>query len=178
MGRNAQPIDILTKTGRKHLTKAEIEGRKKTEIKTGTNILRCPDYVKDDTNAFKKWKEIMRVYKAEDFVSSGDVGSLARYCMTYSEYLGLMEDRKNIKALRANWEKYSDMLPDYFVFQIEQLLKLNPLLQIETAINKKNDLLTKAEDRSFLNILSKVKNVIKKEPEKQDPLASRGFGDV
>lgn len=178
MGRNAQPIDILTKTGRKHLTKAEIEGRKAAEVKTGTNILRCPDYVKNDDHAYKKWKEIMKAYKLSDFVSSGDVGSLARYCMTYSEYLGYIEKRKALEDVEVNWRKYGDIFPEDFKYQIEQILKLDTLAAIDMRIDKKNDLLTKAEDRSFLNILSKVKNVPKKEPEKVDPLADRGFGDV
>jgi len=34
------------------------------------------------------------------------------------------------------------------------------------------------EDRLFLNPLSKVKNVPKKEPKKEDPLDKKGFGNV
>ena len=178
MGRNAQPIDILTKTGRKHLTKAEIEGRQAAEIKTGNNILRCPDYVRHDAHAFKKWKEIMKVYRLADFVSSGDVGTLARYCMTHSEYLGYVEKRKALEDIEINWQKYGDIFPEDFIYQIESLLKLGPLVMIDSQLNKKNDLLTKSEDRSFLNPLAKVKNIPKSQPEKQDPLADRGFGDV
>jgi hypothetical protein len=41
------------------------------------------------------------------------------------------------------------------------------------------DMLIKMEDRLFLNPLSKVKNIPKKEePGKTDPLASKGFGNV
>lgn len=51
-------------------------------------------------------------------------------------------------------------------------------LQLESAINKKMDLLIKMEDRSFLNPLAKVKNIPKKEQEKANPLAAKGFGNV
>jgi phage terminase small subunit len=178
-GRNGQPVDLILAKGRSHhLTKEIIEHRKSAEIKTGTNTLRCPDYVKNDVNAFKKWKEIMKVYKEVDFVSSGDIGMLARYCMTHSEYLRLLENRKHLEALEANWDQYIEVFPEEFSHQIERLLKLEPLLQLETAINKKMDLLIKMEDRSFLNPLAKVKNVPKKEPEHVDPLAAKGFGNV
>ena len=178
-GRNGQPVNLILAKGLSHhLTKETIEQRKAAEIKTGTKNLRCPDYVKNDVNAFKRWKEIIKVYKDVDFVSSGDVGILARCCMTHSEYLRLLDNRKHLEALEADWSRYGDILPDDFSYRIEQILKLNPLLQLETAINKKMDLLIKMEDRLFLNPLAKVKNIPKREPDKVDPLTERGFGDV
>lgn len=100
-GRNGQPVNLILANGRSHhLTKEIIEQRKAAEIKTGTKALRCPDYVKNDVNAFKRWKEIIKIYKDVDFVSSGDVGMLARYCMTHSEYLRLLETRNRITSLQ------------------------------------------------------------------------------
>jgi len=177
-GRNAQPVNLILANGRSHLSKAVIEQRNATQIKTGTKYFRCPDYVKDDVNAYKRWKEVLVIYKDADYVSSGDVGVLARYCMTHSEYLRLLDDRKHLEALEADWSKYSDVLPEELSYQIEKILKLNPLLQLETAINKKMDSLLKIEDRTFLNPLAKIKNIPKKEPVKVDPLAARGFGEV
>ena len=178
-GRNAKPINLHMAGGNPNrLTKAEIEHRQDTQIKTGTKYFRCPDYVKDDVNAYKRWKEVLVIYKDADYVSSGDVGVLARYCMTHSEYLRLLDDRKHLEALEADWSKYSDVLPEDLSYQVEKILKLNALLQLETAINKKQDLLLKIEDRTFLNPLAKVKNIPKKEPVKVDPLAARGFGEV
>ncbi|KLU64030.1 hypothetical protein DEAC_c40240 [Desulfosporosinus acididurans] len=178
-GRNGQPVDLILAKGRSHhLTKEIVEQRKAAEIKTGTHILRCPDEVRKDDKALKKWKEIMKAYKLADFVSSGDVGSLGRYCLTYSEYLGYIEKRRILEDFPINWEKYRDILPEDFRYQIETILKLEPLVTIDNQLNKKNDLLTKSEDRSFLNPLAKVKNVPKKEPEHIDPLAAKGFGNV
>lgn len=178
-GRNGQPVNLILAKGRSHhLTKSVIEQREASEIKTGTKTLKCPDYVKNDVNAFKKWKEIIKVYKDVDFVSSGDAGMLARYCMTHSEYLKLLENRKHLETLEADWSAYKGALPEDFSHEIEKLLMLSPLLQLESAINKKMDLLLKMEDRSFLNPLAKLKNIPKKEPAKHDPLAARGFGDV
>jgi len=166
MGRNAQPIDIVQANGRKHLTKAEIENRKKSEIKVGNNNLRCPIYIKNNVNAYSKWKEIIKIYKDVDFVSSGDIGLLARYCMTHSEYLKLCETRNKLESLQVNWTEYEDMMPKEFQEGIEYLLRCNVDFQLDTAINKKMDMLIKMEDRLFLNPLAKVKNVPKVKEEK------------
>lgn len=177
MGRNAKPIDLLVAQGKKHLTKAEIEKRKDVEIKLGTNKLICPSYIKNNVNAYKKWKEIIKIYKEVDFVSSGDTGLLARYCLTHSEYLNLCETRDRIGILHSDWSKYEGILPEEFEQSIEKLLRSNVDLQLETAINKKMDMLIKMEDRLFLNPLAKVKNVLKQEVKKEDPVQNR-FGNI
>lgn len=182
MGRNAQPIDLLVANGKKHLTKAEIEKRKQSEIKIGNNKLTCPNFVKNDVIAYKKWKEIIKIYKDIDFVSSGDVGFLARYCMTFSEYENLIKIRKNVNVLDFNAEdeeetyKALEEAPEYRVKyilkKIEYLLSSDGLLTLEAAINKKMDMLIKMEDRLFLNPLAKVKNV-PKQPKQEDKPASK-----
>lgn len=176
MGRNGQPIDILTANGKKHLTKAEIEHRKKSEVKTGTNALRCPDYVKKDIQAFKKWKEIIKVYKDVDFVSSGDIGMLARYCITFSEYLKLLDQRDRIERFEIDYERLSEHFDAELLEGLDAFFKFGPVMQLDTAINKKMDLLLKMEDRSFLNPLSKVKNVPQKPKEEKAPSRFSRFG--
>lgn len=171
MGRNAQPVELLMAKGKKHLTKAEIEQRKNNEIRVGTNKLTCPSYVKSDEIAYKKWKEIIKIYKDIDFVSSGDVGLLSRYCMTFSEYENLIRIRKNINLLDFNAEDEDEIYrafedaPDnrvkYILKKVEYILSSDGLLTLESAINKKMDMLIKMEDRLFLNPLAKVKNVPK-----------------
>ncbi len=171
LGRNAQPVELLMAKGKKHLTKAEIEQRKNNEIKVGNSKLTCPSYVKNDSIAYKKWKEIIKIYKDIDFVSSGDVGLLSRYCMTFSEYENLIKIRKNINILDFNAEDEEEIYkafkeaPEYRVKyilkKIEYILSSDGLLTLESAINKKMDMLIKMEDRLFLNPLAKVKNVPK-----------------
>ena len=166
MGRNAQPIEIVQANGKKHLTKAEIEDRKNAQVQVGNRKLICPSYVKSNVIAYGKWKEIIKIYKDVDFVSSGDSGLLARYCMTHSEYISLCETRNRIVDLNADWSDYKDVLTEEFQESIEHLLKLSTDLSLESAINKKMDMLIKMEDRLFLNPLAKVKNVPKAPVEK------------
>lgn len=194
-GRNAQPIDMLTAKGKKHLTKAEIEHRKKSEIKLGSNRFVCPMYVKTDTVAYRKWRELIADYnkaKAEgiDLVKSSDAGILARYCKTFSEYQVLLKAHQRVseihydcddldEAIDGENKETGDALFSYKVKkQLRDLFAINGILTIETAINKKMDMLIKMEDRLFLNPLAKVKNIPKQEKKKEDPLASKGFGNV
>ena len=85
-GRPAVPVALhLMKGNKRHLTAAEIEKRKQSEVKLGDKKLVCPSYVRADKEAHKKWKEIVKLYKNIDFVSSADVGMMARYCVTFSD---------------------------------------------------------------------------------------------
>lgn len=180
MGRNAQPVELLMAKGKKHLTKAEIEERKNNEIKLGNSKLTCPSYVKNDAIAYKKWKEIIKIYKDIDFVSSGDVGLLSRYCMTFSEYENLLKVREKTAVLEYDIEEIEmtkEILSEEFttrqlnnlIKKINYLISTDGLLSIETAINKKMDMLIKMEDRLFLNPLAKVKNVPKQVKVEEQP---------
>lgn len=196
-GRNAKPVSLHIAQGNPNrLTKAEIERRKEAEVKIGDTIcdykLECPTYVKNDTIAYEKWKELLKEYrKAEkngiELISSTDIGMLARYCKTYSEYQDLVNHRNRInnidlddydEAAEELDEKYDKRTRNDMFKKINYLLSVGGILGLDTAINKKMDMLIKMEDRLFLNPLSKVKNVPKKEKEKENPLAERGFGNV
>lgn len=187
MGRNAKPIGLHVAQGNPNgLSKAEIQRRKDSEIKVGTDIktksLKCPDYVKADINAFKRWKEIIKIYRDVEFVSSGDTGFLARYCMTYSEYLELLERKERINHISENDDDVRDYILSNELFSIrvqKQLLDMistDAILRLNTAINRKMGLLINMEDRSFLNPLAKVKNVPQKPKEEKLPSRFGKFG--
>jgi len=181
MGRNGQPIDILTAVGKKHLTKEEIQQRKESEIHVGGARLKCPDYVKADPVALKKWRELTKDYKSAaaggvDLVKSSDTGILARYCKTFSEYMQLCDTRNRLLNIKADWSRYEEVFPEDFQEAVERLLRVNVDLQIDNAINKKQDMLLKMEDRLFLNPLAKVKNVPQKAKEKKPASKFAKFG--
>jgi len=193
MGRNALPIDILKAKNKKHLTKAEIKQRKESEIKTGNNKLVCPTYIKSDSLAFTKWKEIIAIYKNVDFVSSGDTGMLGRYCKTFSEYQVLLNAYQRVseihydckelnEAIDGNYyDEENDKTKVLFSYkvrkQLEHLFSIDAILTIESAINKKQDMLIKMEDRLFLNPLAKVKNIPKVEKKQPKDSNAGMFGD-
>ena len=98
--------------------------------------------------------------------------------MTFSEYLDLLDKRKKVGTFNTDFDKYEQSLPEEFIDVLNNYMRMNVDLQLDNAINKKMDMLIKMEDRLFLNPLSKVKNIPKKEPEKADPLSHRVFGNV
>ena len=192
VGRNAKPIDLIMADGNKrHLTKAEIEHRKNTEIRFGNDKLVCPKHIKNNKNAYAKWKELIRLYKDFNFVASGDVGMLGRYCMAYSEYLDLIERRAIINQLSINIEEHyyiekelkdaevTEQRIEKMIEKYEFILSIGGLIALDKAINAKMDALVKMEDRLFLNPLAKIKNVPKKPPEEEKTeLDQNGFGDI
>ena len=192
VGRNAKPIDLIMADGNKrHLTKAEIEHRKNTEIRFGNDKLVCPKHIKNNKNAYAKWKELIRLYKDFNFVASGDIGMLGRYCMAYSEYLDLIERRAIINQLSINIEEHyyiekelkdagvPEKRIEKMIEKYEFILSIGGLIALDKAINAKMDALVKMEDRLFLNPLAKIKNVPKKPPEEEKTeLDKNGFGDI
>lgn len=181
-GRRGQPIDLLVQKGKKHLTNEEKKRRKDGEIKLGKSKFTCPDFVLKDPKALEKWQEIMELYKDVDFVSNGDTGHLARYCKTFSEYLNLIDRMSRIRDINENSDDVDEYIDEHFDDRIKKqlmdMVSTSAILQLETAINKKQDMLIKMEDRLFLNPLAKVRNVPKKQEEKKDPLKEQGFGNV
>jgi phage terminase small subunit len=171
MGRNAKSIALhLAEGNPNRLTKAEIEARKQSEIKLGKSDLKNiqpPDYVKLDVVAYSKWQSAMKNYREAarngiEILSTSDVEVLAKYCITYSEYLALIERRKRVDELDfVSLRDDSRKIRGPKRKAMNEVLRLKEVLSIETAINKKHEILIKLEDRLFLNPLAKVKNVPK-----------------
>ena len=183
-GRNGKPIGLHIAAGNpSHLTKAEIELRKNSEMQIGNSIIKCPEYIKENINAYVKWKEIIKLYKGTKIISSSDTGFLARYCMAYSEYIDLLERKKRISSITQNNDDIVDYIENTEEFnyrlqkQLKDMVSTEAVLKLDAAVNKKMDLLIKMEDRSFLNPLAKVKNVLKPEPKGANPIEDR-FGNI
>ncbi|MNW42922.1 hypothetical protein D3C74_201070 [compost metagenome] len=197
MGRNAKPVSLHIAQGNPNrLTKEEIAARSENEVKLGKTELdnvKPPSFVKDDTVAYSYWKQLIKEYKEAakqgiDLLTTSDVNLLALYCRTYSEYEKLLKQYQKIEKIAIDdyvFEEYFESLQaqaeanDQDVNEyglramkyISQLASIDGVLKIETAINKKMDMLIKMQDRLFLNPLAKVKNVPK--PKKDDKPISR-----
>lgn len=92
MARPRQPIDLITAKGRSHKTKAEIDERKKTEIKGNNDDIKPPGFLR--TKAEKeKFVYISGELDRIGIMSNLDCDVLGRY----------------IRAQR-DWEKYSKLV--------------------------------------------------------------------
>lgn len=186
MGRNAKPVSLHIAQGNPNrLTKEEIAARSQSEVKLGkTDLdrLKPPLFVKNDTSAYSYWKQLMKEYKEAatqgiELLTSSDISLLALYCKTYSEYERLLNSYQTIDKIAYNSVELDEYIEDSEEFnsrvkqQLRAMIAVDGLLRIETAINKKMDMLIKMQDRLFLNPLAKVKNVPK--PKKDEKPASK-----
>lgn len=178
-GRHAKPIGLHIAEGNpNNLTKQQIEDRQAAEVKLGKHELsklNKPGFVKKDKAASKIWNDLVKEYKSAadqgvELLTSSDIGVLALYCKTFSEYEKLLVQYQRIENIVID----EDVLDEYIsqaeevsevnfkaLRYLSQLASLEGVLKIETAINKKMDMLLKMQDRLFLNPLAKVKNVPK-----------------
>ena len=107
-GRNAKPIALhLAEGNPNRLTKAEIKARQEAEVKLGADDfkkIKKPSFVSKDKVANKKWNDLIKEYKSAaeqgvELLTSSDVGLLARYCKTFSEYENLLEAYQRIEHI-------------------------------------------------------------------------------
>jgi phage terminase small subunit len=174
-GRPGKPLAFHLKGGNKsHLTKAEIKKREQEEVKIGTDRLVMPTYIRGNPSARAKWIEVIAIFKSSgmNLATSADVGIISRYCQAHSDYLYLLEIRDRLRDTDLDIgeaeEELEDMVPGerrraIVVQKINFILSAAGLFQADTAVNKKLDQVLKLEDRLFLNMQSRVRNVPKKE---------------
>jgi len=189
MGRNAKPVSLHIAEGNPNrLTKAQMQDREENEVKLGKHELeklKKPSFITKDKTANKIWNDLIKEYKSAaeqgvELLTSSDIGMLAMYCKTYSEYERLLAQYQRIENAKID----EHILDEYIgraeavdevnykaLRYLSQLAAVEGILKIETAINKKMDMLLKMQDRLFLNPLAKVKNVPK--PKKDDKPASK-----
>lgn len=183
-GRNAKPVALHIAEGNPNrLTKEQLNQRQEAEVKLGTTELKKlkkPSFITKDKVANKLWNDLIKEYQSAvdqgiELLTSSDIGTLALYCKTYSEYEHLLGARQKIENVEIDEDvlhEFVDMAVvadqvNYKALQyLSQLASVEGILKIETAINKKMDMLLKLQDRLFLNPLAKVKNVPK--PKKEE----------
>ena len=168
-GRKAKPVQLHIHDNVSKKTKAEIEARLAQEagMRFGGHDFVAPSEIKSDKIALKKWNEIVDLYISAqiDFVTTADTGILMQYCLTYSEYINLINTRKKIMK-----DNKKDVVAGYGLLESSK---------IEHNINKKNELLSKLGKILYLDPQSRLgtmKNInTKKEPSE---LEKQGFGNI
>ncbi len=110
-GRNAKPVALHIAEGNpNNLTKEQIATRKASEIKLGVtdySKIRAPALVQKDKVALAQWRNLIKEYKmaAEqgvELLTTSDIGLLALYCKTYSEYERLQAACQRIESIAAD----------------------------------------------------------------------------
>ena len=99
-GRKKEPVDLILMKGNKHLTKAEIEERRKQEeLANGfTDNISPPDYLskKQKDEFVQIAEELLRL----DLFTNLDVDTLAQYIDTRSQYIEVIKALKKFKPVQ------------------------------------------------------------------------------
>ena len=110
MAGQRQPIELLQAKGKKHLTKAEIEARKQTEIHAPNDNIKPPTWLTAKQKT--KFKSIVSELLAIDLVTNLDVDALARLIISQDQYIEITEEIKRtpimLKVSRPTGRKDAD----------------------------------------------------------------------
>ena len=104
MAGKKQPIELVVANGKKHLTKAEIEQRKSTEVKANSDKIKPPTHLtKEEKKQFKKIsKELIDI----GIMGNVDCEILAMYVESLTEYNKNSAELKQLNP-RKNYEDYN-----------------------------------------------------------------------
>ena len=90
MSGQRQPISLIQAKGKKHLTKAEIAERERTEVKAASDKVTAPSYLTAKQKT--KFRKIVKELRAIDLISNLDVDALARLVIAQSKYTEITEE--------------------------------------------------------------------------------------
>ena len=82
-----QPIELVVAKGNKHLTKAEVEERRSTEVKAPATKVKPPDYLPDELK--KEFRKVAKELLAIGIITNLDVEALARFIVAQKMYTDL-----------------------------------------------------------------------------------------
>lgn len=85
MGRSKQPVDLLIAKGKKHLTKAEIQERRNSEIKVDFKDVKPPEYLPQ--SLVEEFNDIANKLITIGILTELDADCLARYLLSKQTYL-------------------------------------------------------------------------------------------
>lgn len=153
MGRPAKPIEIVMVDGKKHLTKEEIELRRKAQEKLRNKVtaFRASERVKNNPEAFAMFKKLKKLYKDAVYVDGADEQIINRYCLLTAEIDSMEALLDRMDAAVDKCEEPKQMVEMY-----------KSITGMTGNIKSAREMLLKMEDRMLLNPTARIKNVPKK----------------
>lgn len=92
MAGTRQPLEVVQGKGRKHLTKAEIENRKKTEVKAKSDNVQPPKFL--GARQKKRFMEIANELLDLDIMANIDCDALGRLIIVEDEFIAINKAMK------------------------------------------------------------------------------------
>ena len=120
-GNQRQPIDLIIAKGKKHLTKAEIEERRKTEIHTDYINVKPPSYLGEKQK--EEFYRIAEILLDIGIITELDEDCLAHYLISNSNYVEYTKTLNKLNAKLKNAKKlekkkeYMSQIDLYLTYQ-------------------------------------------------------------
>jgi phage terminase small subunit len=167
-GRPSKPVELIVLEGRTHLTKKQIEDRRKKEESLKSDSPYQPNKkVKSNPVALEMFYKLQKLYKKIDYVDGLDENIINRYCLLTAEVDGMEMLLQRMESDIDKCKTSGEMVTMY-----------KSISGMEGNLNRSRDMLLKMEDRMFLNPTARVKNVPKKQEEPPKTDIDRKFGNV
>lgn len=112
-GRNKERVDVLLSKGKKHLTKAEIEERRKQEewAKGFTDKIKPPAYL--NAKLKKEFIELSTELLRWELFTNLDVDLLAQYLDTRDQYINVVEHIRSTEPMETDHNDILVVSEDY-----------------------------------------------------------------
>lgn len=118
MAGQRQPLNLVLAKGKKHLTKAEIEERERSEVQPCTDGIAAPSYL--TARQKKEFKKIADQLQRIGIMGETDNDALARYITAQDLYEQAVKDLRRLQK-----ERPKDAGPDDLVLWAELMEKLD-----------------------------------------------------
>lgn len=93
MAGQRQPIALVEMKGKKHLTKAEIEARKNSEVVAPNDKVKPPSYLTQDQK--KRFRKLAKELLEIKLIANVDRDALARLLIAQEQYIEITEQIRN-----------------------------------------------------------------------------------
>ena len=98
MGRPKEPVNLLIAKGKKHLTHAEIEARRNTEVQPCSENIRPPAYL--TAKQKRRFEELAEQLEKLSILGETDTETLARYITAEELYQQAVRDIRSAQKCR------------------------------------------------------------------------------
>lgn len=106
VARPRQPIELIVAKGKKHLTKAEIEERRKTELKAKSDKIKPPSNLSKEQK--KEFKKIANELKNLNIMSNLDCDSLSFYLIAKTRFDNVKEKLDQLDPIE-DYKEYDNL---------------------------------------------------------------------
>lgn len=112
MPKQREPLALIEAKGRKHLTKAEAEQRRNSEVEAPANNIRAPNYLNDEMK--QAFDAIAAVLVDIGIMTDLDCDALGRYIVMEYQFRAVTKKMLNMKNITDRYMEYAKLQSNFF----------------------------------------------------------------